>query len=273
MLRVVNIPIKSPIRLGNFVFIMANVLSKIENSIGLIDSGKLKVQFLTKRLNLVNDLKIIGFNNIFPNKLNSNIDSFTINYDLQNQNFEVGFHLDVMNYLCELISNSTQFNFQKKRLEKLYSIDENDVAVHIRCGDYLTLRKMYCFFDRNVFFEWAFSQLSEIKNINRIFLFSDDFKYCNNHYLKTLSEFSNQIIPVNLAEHDYQDMLMMGVFKNIILLNSTFSCVSAYISDVINSGISNIYSPKYFVNYDVKYKPCNTEWNLFENEFSNNVFL
>ena len=139
-----------------------------------------------------------------------------------------------INELKKLING---INFNPKNL----SIDfDNDVAVHVRRGDYLTKenRKIYKFLDKNYYI----SSLQEI-DYKKIYIFSTekiDFK---------LDE--NQVEIVNFNFNDIEEFLLMSKFKKIIISNSTFSFCAALLSSKKNK---ELIAPSIYYNDPISNK-------------------
>ena len=123
-----------------------------------------------------------------------------------------------------------------KLKNKFLNIDfENDVAIHVRRGDYTTKenKKIYKFLTVN-YYE---SSLKKI-NYSKIYIFSTekvDF---------ILNEDQTEII--NYQLDDVEEFILMSKFKKIIISNSTFSFCSALLCNKKNKEI--VAPSEYYLN-------------------------
>ena len=119
------------------------------------------------------------------------------------------------------------------------NIDLNSIALHIRRTDYLK-NNFHKPLSLNYYYN-ALEQLSKQKDINKLYIFSDDLQWCKQQFkYKSLD-------PEYVSlKSDIQELYMMSKFKNIIIANSSFSWWAAYLNNLDNDKI--IYCPKNWFN-------------------------
>jgi hypothetical protein len=98
---------------------------------------------------------------------------------------------------------------------------ENTVSIHVRRGDYLSLRGIYEYIGPK-YYQRA---LSIVDNYPKIVIFSDDITWC-----KENSFFANKSAFFVENESDVVDLYLMSRMKNNIIANSTFSWWSAFLN-------------------------------------------
>lgn len=97
----------------------------------------------------------------------------------------------------------------------------NSLSVHIRRSDYITQNACFA-----LPFDYYMKALKEFKK-GDLFIFSDDIPWCKEHFIKEY--FSRKIVFVDLE--DFLCFELMKLCKNSIIANSTFSIMSALVSD------------------------------------------
>ena len=102
---------------------------------------------------------------------------------------------------------------------------ENSVAVHVRRGDYLLVNKYENLCNTN-YYQNALCYLRERLSNLKIYIFSDDIKYC-----RELEFFPPDAVFVDFNDGTsaYEDMFLMSQANSIVLANSTFSWWSGYL--------------------------------------------
>lgn len=115
-------------------------------------------------------------------------------------------------------------------LEKAVSFsDGNNVAVHVRRGDYLR---------KPIILEWhgvmgkeyytkAFDLLNSKTKIEKVFYFSDDPEWIEKELIPIMP---GEIISGDITTNQFQDFYLMSVCKNNIIANSSFSWWAAWLN-------------------------------------------
>lgn len=138
------------------------------------------------------------------------------------------------------------------------NLDNDDiVAVHIRRGDYLSLRSDgYIVLGRD-YYENAMKLMSSKINGCRFQVFSDDISWCKLNL--NSSNFEIEFIQNQSPLEDYFCMLSKS---NLIISNSSFSWTAAF----FNNNVKNVIAPKYWFNDKrVSYKDiCPNEWTILD---------
>tara|TARA_B100001248_G_C27392118_1_gene463071 strand:+ start:1639 stop:2451 length:813 start_codon:yes stop_codon:yes gene_type:complete len=159
---------------------------------------------------------------------------------LANNNRFLNYYLD--GYFHDLSKSKIGIKILSEKLKKVKlknnfpKIDfENDVAIHVRRGDYLTKenKKIYKFLNINYY-------KSSLKKIDysKIYIFSTekvDF---------ILNKDQTEII--NYELDDVEEFILMSKFKKIIISNSTFSFCSALLCNKKNKEI--VAPSEYYLN-------------------------
>lgn len=101
---------------------------------------------------------------------------------------------------------------------KNLSIKDDDCFIHVRRGDYLNLGH----FIGIDYYIVSIKKMKYENGVNRFFIFSDDIEWCEKNFNGTEFFFIK-----NQAE--ISDLLLMTVFKNAIIANSSFSWWGAYL--------------------------------------------
>lgn len=185
--------------------------------------------------------------NIF-HKLDTSFKNFDINKMLTlNENLKTQEFIENINIETEkniglygYFQTSKYFDKYKKEILNLIQIPDNDilvvnkyiedlkikynnkklVGIHIRRGDYLSLRwelpKSY--------YEEAINYFKNLYENVEFVLFSDDINWAINNL--NINEFSDKI--------DYQEIFIMSKMDGIIMSNSTFSWWSVYLGNIEN---------------------------------------
>jgi hypothetical protein len=128
---------------------------------------------------------------------------------------------------------------------------ENDLAVHVRRGDYLTKKNKKIY--KKLGYKYYSSSLKKIK-YNNIYIF------CTEKIDFNLDLNQKEMYLYNL--NDIEDFMLMSKFKKLIISNSTFAFCSAFFS---NFNEKEIIAPK---NYYLKQK----ENKLWINNFRQSKF-
>ena len=141
----------------------------------------------------------------------------------------------IKNHYDNKISKGTKFSTEFENLMR--EAQENAVcAVHVRLGDYITSGKHDLL--RRLYYERALTALSEIDDIQNIWLFSDDVQNARNYLPESVtSRISREYGPGDLSTNE--TITLMAKCKSHIISNSTFSLWSA-----LFSGSNNVVAPK-----------------------------
>lgn len=144
-------------------------------------------------------------------------------------------------------SSSLQFKLDLRLDEKntilLKKIQEtNSVAVHIRRGDFLgsAIRDIYGGICTPAYYQKAIDAVLENVPNATFFFFSDDTEYIE----KNFNIENKVVVSCNKGEKSFFDMFLMSHCKHMILANSTFSCMAAY----LNTNVQSVYCPNRWTN-------------------------
>ena len=148
------------------------------------------------------------------------------------------------------------------------NIDQNDsstgslVSLHIRRGDYETLRTTFGVFDFE-YYENALEEFNAHKEIEEIWVFSDDVSKASTILSKSrFLKFMNFQIASSFGEID--SLVAMSWCSRHIIANSTFSWWGAFLTD----GQSKVIAPrKWFRNGDDPYKLIPNNWIRIESKW------
>jgi putative glycosyltransferase len=146
----------------------------------------------------------------------------------------------------------TTDTFCKKTIEILeqlspktkFVITENDVAIHVRRGDFFTNGndQLYNFIGTDFYLE-GLNKLNSYKKIEKVYIFSDEFENIKNE----IEAISNNY-PIVLVENQsvLEDLNLMTKFNNFVIGNSTFAYWGATLAKA-----QNIIVPKNTFKFDV----------------------
>lgn len=121
--------------------------------------------------------------------------------------------------------------------ENKYSITPDDIAIHLRRGDYLTVNKRFRDIQKEELFyildaDYYLRGLDIISEkrgkINKVHIFSDDFPNIQNE-IRIISE-KYDVVLVE-GQSVLQDITTMKKFNNYVLANSTFAWWGAMLSE------------------------------------------
>lgn len=108
---------------------------------------------------------------------------------------------------------------------------QNSVGVHIRRGDYVTnskANKFHSLLSKSYYFK-AVSKIQEANKKTHFYIFSDDIEWCE----KNLTIFDGPHTFVRKKSAAWEDLLLMGNCKHLIIANSSYSWWSAWLGDYI----------------------------------------
>lgn len=132
-------------------------------------------------------------------------------------------------------------NKTKQKLTKKYPlINENNISLHIRRGDYVHQTDFHPI-QGIEYYEKALDMLGDYNNI---FVFSDDITWCRNNL-----GFKNMIFVEGNV--DIEDLWLMSLCKKNIIVNSSFSWWGAYLNtskDKVVIAPSNWFGPSAGLN-------------------------
>lgn len=122
--------------------------------------------------------------------------------------------------------------------------ETNSVAVHIRRGDYLAsaIRDIYGGICTPAYYQKAINTVLENVPNATFFFFSDDTAYIEQNF----NIEKKVVVSCNKGEKSFFDMYLMAHCKHMILANSTFSCMAAY----LNTNVQSVYCPNRWTNLD-----------------------
>lgn len=143
--------------------------------------------------------------------------------NLGKYNFHIGYYQSCL-YQSE--------SFLQKVKEVIYiennSISENDVALHIRRGDFfIGNNKSIYEYISSYYYLNALEKISEKIKINKIYIFTDDIKSIQKDIENFSEKYEIKLVQGNSVFEDFQ---LLTCFKNYVLGNSTFAWWGAKLS-------------------------------------------
>ena len=142
-----------------------------------------------------------------------------------------GYYQTFKYFDLSIFKNMLNLNFKQNK----YTIQDNDVAVHIRRTDY-TNNNFHKVLSINYYFN-CFKFLNKEVNINKMYVFSDDLKWCKEHFKYTNIEYVS-------CNNEIEELIFMSTFNYFIIANSSFSWWASYLSNA-----KKIYCPEHwFIN-------------------------
>jgi hypothetical protein len=121
---------------------------------------------------------------------------------------------------------------EKTVLSQIKGQFKNSVSIHVRRGDYLRFPKVYIQMPVSYYLK-ALSLLDKQVQIDRIYVLSDDIKWCKQNFKDDRIEFIEGF-------PDYVDLYILSKCENNIMANSSFSWWGAYMNENPNK---IIYAP------------------------------
>lgn len=175
-------------------------------------------------------------------------------------NLHIGFY-QAHQYVSEAFKQQV-----KKCIQELvpayspYSICQNDVAVHIRRGDFLTNGYENIYNKIEIpFYLKALSKLSNNIEINKVYVFSDDFKAIQDELKKISEQYTLVLVEKQTV---LEDFALLQQFSNFAIGNSTFAWWAALLANT-----KNVIVPQKPWKIEMKeMSPYPEEWVQIENE-------
>ena len=175
-------------------------------------------------------------------------------------NLHIGFY-QAHQYVSEAFKQQV-----KKCIQELvpgyspYSICQNDVAVHIRRGDFLTNGYENIYNKIEIpFYLKALSKLSNNIEINKVYVFSDDFKAIQDELKKISEQYTIVLVEKQTV---LEDFALLQQFSNFAIGNSTFAWWAALLANT-----KNVIVPQKPWKIEMKeMSPYPEEWVQIENE-------
>ncbi len=146
--------------------------------------------------------------------------------------------------------------------KKNTSITPNDIALHIRRGDFLTAQNTSIFSMINIeYYLKSLKIVSQKVNINKIFIFTDDPKSIEEDVKRISEKYVAEVVQGNSV---FEDLQMLTQFQNYVLGNSTFAWWGAKLSQYKNPTVI-VPSEPWKVEMPNK-TPYPPEWTKVENK-------
>ncbi|HMM02883.1 MULTISPECIES: alpha-1,2-fucosyltransferase [unclassified Dysgonomonas] len=223
--------------------IFKNLRSKKLNGIQekILFSDRIRYKYLRRILNI----KIIRINqqeNEFVD-IPSNIKDIYLNGYFQSEKYFKQIRAD--------LTKDFEFPLLDKKNETLKNIilDRNSVSIHIRRGDYISLKSVNAYhgiLNLHYYIESIKRLEKETKEPLSFYLFSDNPEYVKENF-SFLPDM--QVIDWNTGKDSWKDMALMQACRHHIIANSSFSWWGAWLSE--RDGIS--FAPMQWFGDTVKY--------------------
>ena len=140
-----------------------------------------------------------------------------------------------------------------------YVINKNDVAVHIRRGDFFTKgnENIYSRIEVSYYLK-ALAKLSDKQKIEKVYIFSDDFEAIEEDIDKINKLYDIEIVK---GQSVLEDFAMLQKFSSFAIGNSTFAWWGAMLSDS-----TNVIVPQKPWKIEMKdMNPYPRDWTLIDN--------
>ncbi|MCI8471196.1 MAG: alpha-1,2-fucosyltransferase [Clostridia bacterium] len=128
---------------------------------------------------------------------------------------------------------------------------KNSVAIHIRRGDYVT-NKLYQNICEESYYKKAITIMKEKVDNPVFYIFSDEIDWVKENW-----KFKGNIIFMNYANKDFEELEIMKHCKHFIIANSSFSWWAQYLSD---NPKKIVVAPKKWYNHDKKVDIYQKNW-------------
>lgn len=146
-------------------------------------------------------------------------------------NIHIGY-FQAHQYISNAFREQLKAIFNTIQIGKTYSITEQDVAVHIRRGDFLTNGNENIFNKIELpYYLEGLQKISENVNIGKIYIFSDDFDAIAEDINTIRKQYKIELVE---GQSVLEDFVMLQQFSNFVIGNSTFSWWAAILSDATN---------------------------------------
>lgn len=146
-------------------------------------------------------------------------------------NIHIGY-FQAHQYISNSFRKQLKAIFNTIQIEKTYPITQQDVAVHIRRGDFLTNSNENIFNKIELpYYLEGLQRISENVNIGKIYIFSDDFEAIAEDVNAMKKKYEIKLIK---GQSVLEDFVMLQHFSNFVIGNSTFSWWAAILSDATN---------------------------------------
>lgn len=222
-----------------------------------------KNQFNVLKANEYNQINFIpSYERIsYKNLMNSYVKvPFNIQFNGYYQSFR-SYNNDIRNIMRRHIYSNDELVTKAKELyeeikRSLNSNDDDLISVHIRRTDYILSSDHHY----NLQLDY-YKKALETANIKKVVVFSDDIQWCKDNINREIYNYDDiYFIDINNVAIEF---LLMSLFKNNIIANSTFSLWASYISDYENK---IIIAPKKWVGIKV-----NDDYSEIYHEYITNI--
>lgn len=141
-------------------------------------------------------------------------------------NIHTGYH-QAYQYLTENFRESLKSKIKEVAPSSGFQIADNDVAVHIRRGDFNKFPEIFNLFGKEYYLE-ALNVLAQKVNIGNVYIFSDSFSEINDEIDQIRDKYNVILVE---GQTVLQDFRLLMQFSNYTIGNSTFSWWAARLSD------------------------------------------
>ena len=158
-------------------------------------------------------------------------------------NFHLGYYA-APKYITNTFKEKTKEVLKELSPNINFIISKNDVAVHIRRGDFFNEENKNIF-NKIVtdFYIEALKLLSKDLSIEKVYIFSDDFENIQEEIESIASKYSIVLVE---KQSVLQDLYLMTYFNNFVIGNSTFAYWGAILSNA-----KKVFVPKNTFEYDI----------------------
>jgi len=249
--------------------------------IGRLGNQLFQVAFITafaERYNIEYALPYWRYESNFSYRFNFRDDLDSLQYEMVLREPEPGYQEDYFKGILPLMEKGdvnilngyfqSYRYFSKEHILKIFSL-RNDfkinpdkcIAISVRRGDFVTHR------DYNNIEAALFRELLTEFRSFKVFVFTDDYKYCRDEFIGSQYEFLDGF-------SDIQQLKLMSKFEYFILSNSTFS----YWGPMLSTSPKRVLYPRYMFPkidrcelYNKDYWPEDKAYAAYDNPINKNI--
>ncbi len=219
-------------------------LSHLRDSVSLIGESSLwervtlkyipRIYCFLKGINFIDEAKILNETDFKKLGGNCYLDGYWQRLDYFNEISSI-LELDL----------TTSVDLSEKGAEILRGITaQSSIAVHIRRGDYVTLKSAAGYHGSMsaAYYRLAINKICELVENPLFYVFSDDLSWAKSNL--QISPGNSIFVDHNSVDNAWEDLMLMGHCKHHIISNSSFSWWGAWLGGRINKNSKQIvYAP------------------------------